>query len=73
MAITSETRTIHTVFIDLPDDIVGKWEFGDQVEIVVASRNGSARSKKLTWGDVNALTEENPSNRPYHNKKVRVV
>lgn len=38
MAIHSDTRTIHTIHIDLPDDVLGKIEAGDEVEVQFRSR-----------------------------------
>lgn len=38
MGIRSETRTTHTITIDLPDDVVGKIQMGDEVEVIFQCR-----------------------------------
>ena len=40
-----ETRTIHTIFIDIEDKVLEKIEDGDEVEVVLQSRFGSTSSK----------------------------
>lgn len=59
MAQHIHSRTIHTVTIDLQDDILAKLEAGDEVEIVLQSRNGQSRAKKLSMGDVFDLVDGN--------------
>lgn len=52
MAMHKETRTIHTIYIDLLDDVLAGIESPmDEVEIVVQSRTGQAQAKKLTYRD----------------------
>jgi len=38
MAIRSETRTTHTITIDLPDDVLAKIQAGDDVEVFFNGR-----------------------------------
>jgi hypothetical protein len=45
MAQHVQTRTIHTIFIDLQDDVLAKIEQGDEVEVVLQTRSGSTHSK----------------------------
>lgn len=54
------TRTIHTVTIDVQDDVLSRIEMGDEIEIVLASRNGVTRPMKLNYGNVRDLTEGRP-------------
>ena len=59
MAIHSETRTIHTIIIDLPDDVIGKIEAGDQVEVMFNSRVSKGRMPRpmmLSWGMLRWIT-----------------
>lgn len=52
MAIHSDTRTIHTIHIDLPDDILGKMEAGDEIEVMFHTRAEGGRVPspiKLSW------------------------
>ena len=52
MAIRSETRTIHTIVIDLPDDVIGSMETGDEIEVIFNSRVCGGRMPapvKLSW------------------------
>lgn len=52
MAIHSDTRTIHTIHIDIPDDVMGKMEANDEIEIVLHSRSEGGRMPapiKLSW------------------------
>lgn len=42
MAVRHDTRTIHTITVDIPDDIMGKLEEGDQVEVILSTRSGQA-------------------------------
>jgi hypothetical protein len=59
MAIRTETRTIHTVYVDVPDDALARVESGDEVEIVLVGRFGPTSRKRLTYRDVVRLTEGN--------------
>lgn len=63
MGIRSETRTTHTISIDLPDDVVGKIQAGDDVEVIFYSRiempEGGfrmPRPMKLSYAWVRAIT-----------------
>jgi hypothetical protein len=57
MAQNITTRVIHTVSIDIQDDILGAIESSnDQVEVVLVSRNGGTTSaKRLTYRDLQSL------------------
>lgn len=46
MAIRSETRTTHTITIDLPDDVLAKIESGDEVEVMFLSRTADGRTPR---------------------------
>lgn len=48
MAIYSNTRTIHTITIDLPDDVLAKIESCDEVEVVFNSRLVRGRTPRPT-------------------------
>jgi len=48
MGQTRDTRTIHTITIDLQDDMLSSVEPADEVEIVIRGRYGTA-TKKLTY------------------------
>lgn len=52
MAIRSETRTIHTITIDLPDDVLARIEKYDEVEVIFNSRLAAGRMPRpfrLSW------------------------
>jgi hypothetical protein len=56
--ISTDSRTIHTVHISIPDDILGALESGDQVEVMFSSRIASGRMPRpvmLSWSMVNYL------------------
>ena len=55
MAQQVTTRTIHTVVIDVQDDILAGISDTDIVEIVLAGRNDYTRPKTLTYRDLTAL------------------
>ena len=55
MAQKRDTRTIHTILIDVQDDIIGGIEVGDEVEIVLVSRDGMTRPIKLSSGNIQRL------------------
>ena len=55
MAINRSTRTVHTLTIDVPDDVLGALEIGDQVEVVLVSRSGGTGPKTLTYRDLERL------------------
>lgn len=46
--ITSTTRTTHTITIPLPDDIVGKIQHGDEVEVIFTSSVAGGRTPRPT-------------------------
>lgn len=53
MGIRSNTRTIHCIHIDLPDDVLAKIESGDQVEIMFnssVSMGRMPRPQPMSWG-----------------------
>lgn len=60
MAIRSETRTTHTITIDIPDDVLAKIEQGDEVEVFFNGRGGgdmrTPRPMRLSWTWVRYLT-----------------
>lgn len=58
MAINSQTRTVHTIFIDLPDDVLGKIGSGDQVELVLQSRDGATRAIAVNYGNMRNLIRD---------------
>ena len=51
------SRTVHTIHIDLNDDVLGKIEVMDEVEVVLSSRNGQTATRKLTYRDLRNLLE----------------
>lgn len=55
MAQQVQTRTIHTITIDVQDDVLSKIEEGDEVEVLLVSRYGATSSKKLTYRDIQRL------------------
>jgi hypothetical protein len=60
MAIRSETRTTHTITIDLPDDVLGAIAHGDEVEVMFNSRtaggpNRTPRPMRLSYSMVQYL------------------
>jgi hypothetical protein len=60
MAIRSETRTVHTVHVDLPDDVLGRIEFGDEVEVQFHSRaqNRLPAPVRLSYTALNRLLRD---------------
>lgn len=62
MAIRSETRTTHTITIDLPDDVLAKIGAGDEVEVFFNGRLHTAgdirtpRPMRLSYTWVRYLT-----------------
>lgn len=63
MAQHIDSRTIHTIHIDLNDNILEKLEAGDEVEVVLSSRNGQTRAKKLSYTDVLDLLDSGMAGR----------
>lgn len=57
MAQHVDTRTIHTIHIDLLDDTLERVDSGDEVEVVLHSRAGSSAPKKLTFRDIRMLQD----------------
>lgn len=55
MAQRIDSRTIHTIRIDLQDDILARLEPTDEVEIVLASRDGQTSVKRLNYRDIDRL------------------
>jgi hypothetical protein len=68
MAQTRQTRTTHTIVIDLEDHVLGAVEVGDEVEVILRSRGGDTRPKKLTWGDIDRLLSDGAG---FPTRKVR--
>jgi hypothetical protein len=58
MAQQVTTRTIHTITIDIQDDVLAGICDTDIVEIVLAGRNGFTRPKTLTYRDITTLTAD---------------
>jgi hypothetical protein len=62
MAMHTETRTIHTIHIDLTDEVLARIEAGDEVEIAFNSRTAAGRIPRpfrLSYGWVRYLTGAN--------------
>lgn len=57
MAQHLSSRTIHTLTIDIQDDMLSRMEAGDELEVVLVSRVGSTLPKKLTVRDTYHLLE----------------
>jgi hypothetical protein len=55
-----DTRTIHTITIDVQDDVIGKVEEGDEVEFVLTTRYGPLSRKKATWRDIQTIVGNGP-------------
>lgn len=53
-----DTRTIHTITIDLEDQVLAGIESGDEVEIIFMTRSRPLSPKKLTFRDVSRLLED---------------
>lgn len=58
MAQHKDTRTIHTIHIDLEDKMLEDVEDGDMVEVVLMGRWSSTLPKRLSYSDILRLTEE---------------
>lgn len=60
MGITHNTRTIHTIHIPIPDDVIGKIEAGDEVEIQLSSRalNRPPAPIRLSYTTLQRLTRD---------------
>ena len=56
MAQHRHTRTIHTIIIDLQDDVLAGIDMGDEVEVSLQTREGATRPKRLPYSDVLLLT-----------------
>lgn len=59
------TRTIVTVHITVPDDVLA--QMGDEtneMEVVLVSRVGSTLPKKLSYRDIRGLLEGDPRHKP---------
>lgn len=54
MAIRHDTHTTHTISIDLPDDIMGKLDEGDEVQVILCAREGTA-SFKISYASLRRL------------------
>lgn len=52
MAVRSDTRIVHTITVDLPDDVLASMQVGDDIEVTFRSRVNSGRMPapiKLSW------------------------
>lgn len=60
MAITHDTRTVHTITVHLPDDVIGKIDPNDQVEVLLVSRalNRQPTPIRLSYTTVMRLTRD---------------
>lgn len=56
--IDSHTRTIQTLMITVPDDILGGVEMTNEIEVVLCSRSGSTLPRKLSYSDFHRLMGE---------------
>jgi hypothetical protein len=50
--ITTETRTIHTIRVSVPDDALRAIQVTDQVEVVLVYRNGVSNAKRIGYGEL---------------------
>lgn len=57
MAQHIDSRTIHTIHIDVTDDVLAVIESGNEVEVVLHARSGSTAAKKLTYRDIENLID----------------
>jgi hypothetical protein len=64
MAQYIHSRTIHTITIDVNDDVIGKIEEGDEVEIILSSRFGQTRSKMGYTGVQRLVFGQEPKRPP---------
>ena len=55
MSVRISTRTVHTIEIDVPDDVLGNVEVGDDVEVVLVSRFGQTQRRRLPYRDLSNL------------------
>lgn len=46
MSIRLDTHTVHTITVDLPDDVLGKIEYGDEIRVTFNPRSTGAISYK---------------------------
>lgn len=50
------SRTIHTIHIDVQDDVLARIDAGaDEVDVVLVSRTGNTAPKRLTYRDIQRL------------------
>lgn len=63
MAQRVTTRVIHTIDIDLQDDVLAKIESGDEVEVRFNYRGETTSVKRLTFRDTDRIL--NPRNPKY--------
>ena len=56
--VQTDTRTIHTLHITLPDDALARMENGDEVEVILSSRFGTSAPHRLSYRDRVRLTED---------------
>jgi hypothetical protein len=58
----TETRTIHTIHIDLTDEVLARIEAGDEVEVMLHSRTAAGRTPRpfrLSYSWLRYLTGAN--------------
>lgn len=53
-----DSRTIHTLRVSVPDDILSALGTDDEVEVILCSRFGDTSAKKLTFRDLHRLLED---------------
>lgn len=58
-AIEFTTRTIETISVTVPDDVIGKITHDAETELVISTRHGSI-TRKLSYGDVRRLCGDGP-------------
>jgi hypothetical protein len=58
MAQRITSRTIHTIEVDMTDDVLAKIEEGDEVEVVLVTRQGRSSAKKLTYRDTEHMLRD---------------
>lgn len=72
MAQRVDTRTIHTITIDLQDDVLAGIQPSDEGEIILVHRGSQTTRKKLTYRDIDTLTTDSETRLLRHTKARRV-
>jgi hypothetical protein len=65
------TRTIHTITIDVQDDVLAAVETGDQIEIVLMSHNGGTTPMRVSPSNVATLCDGSDPLTTYKKPKAR--